>query len=187
MAKKNSDSTNALNKERAVRKSLQRKLKGLRKKKGKAPSKMQRLEKQVASMTRSSEDRKLRKSLGKVFKAEGIHPAALEDVLVSALKGKEKFILGADGSPVRVDGSGDPIFSKKGKEISPRSYIKSMKKEKPHLFTQATGSGVEVARVEHPRTGRNSPNGPVRRKRLTAMNTATTNFSNSSHRREAEN
>ena len=106
---------------------------------------MKNLEKQINQLTRSTSEVSLRKSLGKEFTAAGVHPAAMEDVLITATSGKEKFILGTDGAATFVNRDGDPVFSKKGNVITPGNFAKRLKIDKPYLFIQATGSGVDIS------------------------------------------
>ena len=143
---KSSDMKKALKKERNIRRSLEKKLSSAKKA---SSGRVDKLEKSMKQLTRSTKSKSLNKKLGRELRSAGVHPAALEDVLSDATKGPEKFTLAADGKLSFIDRRGDTVYTKKGNEITVDRYITRLRGDKPHLFIQATGSGVKV----NPTTG----------------------------------
>lgn len=81
----------------------------------------------------------IKQTIGQVaLKNEFFHPSALDDLMSVA---GSTWQLGESGDLVARDSSGNVVFGKTGRPLTPEEWISGLTATKPHYFKQMPGSG----------------------------------------------
>ncbi|MCK2118903.1 hypothetical protein MYW52_25870 [Pseudomonas juntendi] len=82
----------------------------------------------------------IKQTIGQVaLKNEFFHPSALDDLMSVA---GSTWQLGDSGELVARDSSGNVVFGKTGRPLTPEEWVAGLTASKPHYFKQMPGSGA---------------------------------------------
>ncbi|MCO7057162.1 hypothetical protein ACUZXZ_08350 [Pseudomonas juntendi] len=82
----------------------------------------------------------IKQTIGQVaLKNEFFHPSALDDLMSVA---GSTWQLGESGELVARDSSGNVVFGKTGRPLTPEEWVSGLTATKPHYFKQMPGSGA---------------------------------------------